>query len=129
MSWRIAALAVSLCLVLAGAGAAPEGACKKAEFEAVVDEAAAALRDLNLENDEFLKRAAPFVSDEAIAVFDRKSEDLLTEISTLGQEGAEAKKPDCGLLLELRARMKLLVETQTAKWSYMFDKIETELWK
>lgn len=148
MSWRAAVLAVSLHVALSGAGAAPGGACKKAEFEAVVDDAAAALRDLNLDNkpkfqdklrqlkdkrgwshDQFLELAAPFVSDNEIAVFDRKSADLLTEISSLGQEGAEAKTPDCGLLLELRARMRLLVETQTAKWSYMFDKIEKELWK
>jgi hypothetical protein len=148
MWWRFAVLAVSLHVVVAGAVAAPGGACKKAEFEAVVDDAAAALRDLNLANkprfqdklrqlkdkrgwshDQFLELAAPFVSDDAISVYDRKSEDLLTEISSLGQEGAEAKTPDCGLLLELRARMKLLVETQTAKWSYMFDKIEKELWR
>ena len=37
--------------------------------------------------------------------------------------------PDCALLLELRARMKALVDTQTAKWAYMFEKIETEMWK
>ena len=47
----------------------------------------------------------------------------------VGQEGAAAKTLDCGLLLELRARMKLLVDTQSSKWSYMFGKIEAELWK
>jgi hypothetical protein len=35
--------------------------------------------------------------------------------------------PDCAVLLELRARMKVLVETQTAKWAYMFQKIDAEL--
>ncbi len=30
---------------------------------------------------------------------------------------------------EFRARMKVLVDTQTARWAYMFEKIETELWK
>ena len=47
----------------------------------------------------------------------------------MGQEGATAATPDCAVLLELRACMKVLVDTQSAKWSYMFEKIETELWK
>ena len=127
--------------------AAPAGeVCQKAEFEAVVDEAAAALRDLNLKNkpdfqeklrqlktkrgwtnDQFLKEASPFVRDDKIAVFDQQSDQLLNDISSLGQEGAEAKTPDCALLHELRARMKVLVDTQTAKWSYMFEKLSAAL--
>ena len=67
--------------------------------------------------------------DDKIAEYDQKTDELLTAISTMGQEGASAKTPDCALLLELRARMTVLVETQTSKWSYMFEKIETELWK
>ena len=131
----------------APAPAAPAGdVCQRAEFEAVVDDAAAALRDLNLKNkpdfqeklrqlkdkrrwshDEFLKEAAPFVRDDKIAVFDQDSERLLSDISSLGQEGAEAKTPDCALLHELRARMKVLVDTQAAKWSYMFEKLNAAL--
>ncbi len=139
-----------LLLVMAGqiGEAEAQAACSKADFEAVVDQAAAALRDLNYKNrpefqdrlrqlkdkrgwsnDEFLKEAAPFVRDEEIAVFDRKSEDLLNAISTMGQEGADAKTPDCALLTELRARMAVLVETQRAKWAYMFAKIDAELKK
>ena len=124
-------------------GAAPGTAgqvCAKADFEAVVDEAAGSLRDLNMQNkpafqeklrqlkdkrgwshDEFLKEAAPFVRDDKIAVFDQESEQLLNDISTLGQEGADAATPDCALLVELRSRMKTLVDTQTAKWTYMFE--------
>lgn len=148
MSWR-SALGLLLVGVSMAAGAVmAEDQCKKAEFEAVVDEAAAALRDLNLAkrpafqdklrqlkdkrgwtHDEFIEKAAPFVRDDEISVFDRKSEDLLRTISTMGQEGADAKRPDCALLLELRARMRVLVETQTEKWNYMFSKLETELWK
>lgn len=147
--------AVVAALSLAAAGHAQDGAdapaasaseCTKSEFEAVVDEAAAGLRDLNLKNkpafqeklrqlkdkrgwshDQFMKEAAPFVRDEKIAVFDRRSERLLIDISSLGQEGAEAKTPDCALLLELRARMKVLVQTQTEKWSYMFGKLDKAL--
>ncbi len=47
----------------------------------------------------------------------------------MGQAGADAKTPDCALLLELRARMKVLVDTQNAKWTYMFKKLDTALWE
>jgi hypothetical protein len=127
-------------------GAPSEQQCAKSDFEAVVDDAAAALRDLNLKNkpafqeklrqlkdkrgwthDQFLKEATPYVRDAKIAVFDRDSERLLSDISSQGQEGAEAKTPDCALLLELRARMDVLIKTQTEKWSYMFQKLDAAL--
>lgn len=125
---------------------AAAGVCGKADFEAVVDDAAGALRDLNLQNkpafqeklrqlkdkrgwshDAFLKEAAPYVRDEKIAVYDQESERLLADISTLGQEGADAPTPDCALLADLKSRMQTLVDTQTAKWSYMFQKLEAAL--
>jgi len=131
---------------LAQADAPAAQQCAKAEFEDVVDEAAASLRDLNMKNkpafqeklrelkdkrgwthDQFLKEAAPYVRDAKIAVFDQDSDRLLSDISSLGQEGADAKTPDCALLLELRARMKVLVDTQTAKWTYMFEKLDAAL--
>lgn len=127
-------------------GSVPVAACQRADFEAVVDEAAAALRELNQKNrptfqeklrtlkdkrgwdhDQFLKEALPYVKDEKIEVFDEDSNRLLEEISSQGQEGAAAKTPDCALLEDLRGRMKALVETQTAKWTYMFGKLEREL--
>jgi hypothetical protein len=126
-----------------GAGGA---VCAKADFEAVVDDAAGALRDLNMQNkpafqeklrqlkekrswshDAFLKEAAPFVRDEKIAVYDQESERLLADISTLGQEGADAATPDCALLADLKARMKTLVDTQTEKWTYMSSKLDAAL--
>jgi hypothetical protein len=131
------------------APATPGGAaqvCAKVDFEAVVDDAAGALRDLNMQNkpafqeklrqlkdkrgwshDAFLKEAAPFVRDDKIAVYDQDSERLLTDISTLGQEGADAATPDCALLADLKARMQTLVDTQTAKWTYMFSKLDAAL--
>jgi hypothetical protein len=144
-------LAALLMLSLAVAAHAQEGApatqaCTKADFEAVVDEAAAALRDLNMKNkpafqeklrqlkdkrgwshDQFLQEGTQFVRDDKIAVFDQDSEQLLSDISSQGQEGAEAKTPDCALLTDLRGRMKTLVETQTAKWAYMFQKLDAAL--
>ncbi len=148
---RTISVAALLALPLAAAAHAQDGPpaaqeCAKADFEAVVDEAAAALRDLNLKNkpvfqeklrqlkdkrgwshDQFLKEATPYVRDAKIAVFDQDSERLLSDISSQGQEGAEAKTPDCALLLELRARMKVLVQTQAAKWTYMFQKLDAAL--
>jgi hypothetical protein len=147
---RFAAVIVSLgslaCTIAAPAHAST---CSKGDFEAVVDEAAGALRDLVGENtpafqarlrelkakrkwsdQQFLKEAEPLVRDETIAGFDRKSEDFLVRITTGGQEGASgAGAPDCALLSELRAAMTALVDTQKAKWAYMFDKVEKELRK
>jgi hypothetical protein len=123
-------------------------ACARGDFEAVVDEAAGALRDLARQNtpqfqgklrqlktkrgwsdDRFLQEAEPLVRDEKITDFDRKSEAFLARITSAGQSGSSAAAPDCALLAELHATMKVLVETQKAKWAYMFEKIEGELRK
>lgn len=136
---------VHACILSISAGA---NTCARTEFEAVVDQAAAALRDLNNKNrppfqeklrnlkgkrgwshDEFMKAAAPFVKDEQIDVFDQASGELLETIATMGQEGAEAELPDCARLEELRGHMAKLVETQSAKWDYMFGKLDGELSK
>jgi hypothetical protein len=141
-----------IALMLACAGAsrtvAAEPACSKADFEAVVDEAAAALRTLNYQNtpqfqaklrqlkdkrgwshEQFLLEAAPFVRDDAITGFDQKSEDFLAQITQAGQSQATAAPLNCGLLLELRGSLARLLETQKAKWTYMFEKINAELAK
>ncbi len=144
-------LCLSICVAAAVARAQSEEdasttECVRGDLEEVVDEAGAALRRLNQQNkpkfqdrlrqlkdkrgwshDAFLKNAAPYVRDEAISVYDKRSADLLREISTLGEEGAEARQADCALLIELRARMKVLVKTQNDKWPYMFDKLDKAL--
>jgi hypothetical protein len=118
--------------------------CARADFEATVDAAAASLRELNQQNtptfqsklrllkekrgwshDQFLQEATPFVRDDTIAGFDQQSEEFLLRIQSLGQE--EASAPDCAVLGELRASMQALVETQKAKWTYMFEKIDRVL--
>lgn len=143
--WALVLFALLLVLVREPAEA-QEAGCARGDFEAVVDNAASALRDLNNANrpsfqeklrelkdkngwdhDQFMVAAAPFVRDDAIAVFDTKSQDLLAAIATLGQEGAEAKTPDCAVLAELKGRMQILVETQTEKWTYMFTKLDHAL--
>ena len=140
-------------VLLAHGGAAPRALaqaapCSKADFEAVVDEAAGSLRDLTRQNtpqfqaklrllkekrgwsnDQFMKEAEPFVRDETIAGFDRTSEEFLSRIMHGGQSQAATDKPDCALLTGLRASMQSLVETQKTKWAYMFDKLDKELAK
>lgn len=123
---------------------APE--CTKSDFESVVNEAGAALRDLNHKNtpvfqaklralkdkrswsnDQFLKAAEPFVRDETIVAHDQKSEQLLVRITGGGQSATSAKQADCALLGELRAALRVLVDTQKEKWRYMMAKIDKEL--
>ncbi len=129
------------------APAAP-ATCDKAEFESAVDQAAESLRDLNNKNrpafqaklrqlkekrawndNQFLKEAEPFVKDEKITVYDSKTSELLASIASMGQEGANAPEPNCTVLGELRGLMQVLIGTQTDKWSYMFEKLDTELAK
>jgi hypothetical protein len=148
---RTGILAVAA-LLAALAGATPASAqapqCSRSDFEGVVDEAAGALRKLNQLNtphfqaklrqlkekrgwshDQFLKEAAPLVRDDTITGFDQKSEEFLARITSGGQSGASEAAPDCALLTELRGAMRVLVETQKAKWAYMFAKIDQELTK
>lgn len=146
----LAGIAVLLALPLGAPPAvAQPKACVRADFEAVVDSSAGALRDLNLQNkpafqdklrllrekrgwshDEFMVKAAPFVQDDRIAGLDQQSSDLLGRITAMGQEGTGgAKAPDCALLEELHGHMKALIEAQQAKWAYMFGKLDAELTK
>jgi hypothetical protein len=132
-----------------GVGALAQAAsCSKADFEGVVDEAAATLRDLSRlntpqfqgklrqlkdkrgwSNDQFIKEAEPLVRDDTIAGYDKKSEQFLARITSGGQSQAATDKPDCALLAELHASMQALVETQRSKWAYMFEKLDKELAK
>jgi hypothetical protein len=144
-----AVAALLLAVVGAARLASPQTpTCAKSDFEAVVNEAGAALRDLNQQNtplfqsklrqlkdkrswsnDEFLKEAEPLVRDEAITGYDKKSEELVARITGAGQSEPAPAAPDCALLAGLRSDLKALVETQQAKWAHMFGKIDTELAK
>jgi hypothetical protein len=141
-------LAGLLVLASATAAFAQAAACTRQEFESVVDDAAAALRDLNQKNrlafqeklrllreqrgwsqDQFMAEASAYVQDDRIAEFDQTSAELLVKLNSAGEAGTNAATPDCNLLQELRATMKALVDTQTAKWVYMFQKIDAALKK
>ena len=126
--------------------ARPSVACAKTDFEAVVNEAGAALRDLNQQNTPlFPGQAAPAQGQaqleqrpvpegggalrarRGIVGYDQKSEELLTRITGGGQVGG-GPAPDC-TLSGLGGALKVLVETQKAKWTYMFAKLDKELAK
>ncbi|MDX2307310.1 MAG: hypothetical protein NW216_03630 [Hyphomicrobium sp.] len=134
----------------AGSGPVPSagGTCAKTDFEVAVDGAAETLRELNQKNkpqfqdklrhlkdkrgwspDQFLKEAAPFAKDAEIDAFDKKTSDLLSLITAMGEEGSASASPDCTMLATLQGHMAALVETQNAKWAYMFQKIDAELAK
>jgi len=148
MEWRALLVGMAVLLAWPQLSAAQAPQCLRSEFEAVVDEAAAQLRALNQANrprfqdklrelkdkrgwshSQFLADGAEFVRDDTIATYDQRTEDLLTRISSGGEAGAAAKNPDCNALTELRGRMRELVDTQQAKWAYMFDKIAQALQK
>jgi hypothetical protein len=153
---RARACAVAVALLVQGvagsafAQTAPSaGQCAKADFEALVNAAGAALRELaqqntpvfqgklrqlkekrSWSNDEFLKQAEPLVRDETIAGYDKTSEELVIRITGGGNQGeTAAAAPDCTLLASLQADLKLLVETQKAKWTHMLAKVDAELGK
>ena len=96
----IGVLSCAAALTSAAAGSS----CAKADFEAVVDEAAGSLRDLNTANkpkfqdklrqlkdkrhwahEQFIKEAAPFVADDKITTYDQQSNALLEKIASGGE--------------------------------------------
>jgi hypothetical protein len=145
---RVARIVVGLVGLVLAVSPVRAGDCQKADFESVVDVAAGSLRDLNAANrppfqdklrllkerrgwthEQFVKAAEPFVRDDVIIAYDIKSNNLLARIAAGGEAGAAAATPDCVMLSNLQASMKVLVETQTAKWAYMTAKIDAELAK
>ena len=121
-----------------------QATCERTEFETVVTSAADALRAITQQNsppfqaklralkdkrgwshEQFMAEGARFVRDDKITAFDEKSGDLLARINDAG--GGAPSQGNCAQLADLKANMAALVEIQTAKWSYMFANIDTEL--
>ena len=136
--------------VAASAQTAPPSSatCPRSDFEAVVDDAAEALRTLTQKNspafqaklrqlkdkrgwshEQFLAEGARFVRDDKIAEFEDQSGNLLARINGAGTETSARDATDCKRLAELRADMAALVDIQTAKWAYMFTNIDAALGK
>ena len=140
------ALLAGIAACIAAAASGQPVTCTRAELESAVTEAARALGALTEKNtapfqaklrslkdkrgwshDQFMTEAAPFVQDDRIAEIDARSGELLDRINSVSVAGSSARVPDCALLAQLRATMATLVETQAAKWAYMFQKLDAEL--
>jgi hypothetical protein len=126
---------------------AAEPGCAKAEFEAVVAEAAGRLRELALVNRPvadtrlrelkskrgwgdaaFLAAAGPLVNDARTAELDRASQELLERMRA-ASEGEGTATADCSLLSSLRDKLASVVAMQTEKWAHIRDNIEEALRK
>ena len=141
---RLLSLATLLaCAPLGAALAAPS--CTPETFGAAVDAAGAALRGYNSEAQPRLKKklaalkdkkgwndartdeeTRELLYDERIATLDRRADELLTKIDTLGRPEPSAK-PDCGNLGELEASGQELLSVMREKSAYIDAKIEREL--
>ena len=140
--------ATAFAALLTGPLATPAHAetCSRAQFEAVVDEAGSALRQINGQNKpafqarlrtlrekqqwseaEFRANAVPFVQDAEITAFDDRIRNRLIEITTLGSDDETSGPPDCALLEKLRSALDDLVATLEAKWAHMFAKLDRAL--
>jgi hypothetical protein len=119
--------------------------CEKSQFEAVVADASNALRDLTAQNkplfqeklrglkdkrgwtyDEFVKEAAPIVTDDKVTALDQTSAELLQKINRMGEAGVTDTAANCALLGDLKSTMTSLAATQTEKWTYLFGKLDAE---
>ncbi len=144
MACIFAATATALLSMIADLKAAKS--CAKSDFEQVVDQAALALGTLNAKrrpvfqnrlrqlkakrrwsHAEFIKQGTSLVQNERISQFNEKIGELLAKITSKGEQGAAAPKPDCKLLLELQGTMKSLVQVQTKKWDFMFRQLDKAL--
>ena len=118
--------------------------CPAEQFGAAVDQSGAALRAYNAEAQPRLKerisvlkskkgwpdegyeeKAYDYLQDDRMAGFDTRSNDLLTKIDTLGQQG-EKGGADCAALDDLKAAGGELLGVMKAKSAYMLERIDKE---
>lgn len=145
----VAPLAGWLAIALSdGVHAQTPATCARADFEAVVDDAGEALRQLTQKNspqfqaklralkekrgwsnEQFMAEGTRFVRDDKIAALEDKSSNLLAKINDAGGEAGNAQAVDCKRLDALRSDLAALVAIQQEKWTYMFTNIEVELSK
>jgi hypothetical protein len=130
-----------LALLAGGPDEGHANTCPRAEFEKVVDQASATLVELTQKNtplfqaklrqlkdkrgwstEQLVREGAPFVRDETIQKYDEAAQTLLQRINN--PDGSAA---DCATLAGLRGALKELIETQTAKWTYMLGKVDKAL--
>lgn len=139
---RLLILGVAVLAQLAGPVASHAASCAREDFARAVDQAGAALRQLNADNAPRLRAkmrelkdargwpdagsedsALAAVQDERMAQLDRQANDLLAKLDTLGTVDPD-KEPDCSRLQELTATSLELQATVKAKTAYTLAKLD-----
>ena len=134
----VAAASAMLAMLSTGHAAS----CTREDFAQAVDQAGAALRQLNADNAPrlrskmralkdargwpdagFEEQAMGAVQDERMAALDLQANDLLAKIDTLGTIDL-GKEPDCAKLQELAAASLELQATVKAKAAYTLAKLD-----
>jgi|SoiMethySBSTD1v2_1073268.scaffolds.fasta_scaffold19637_6 hypothetical protein len=134
----VAAASAMLAMLSTGHAAS----CAREDFAQAVDQAGAALRQLNADNAPrlrskmralkdargwpdagFEEQAMGAVQDERMAALDLQANDLLAKIDTLGTIDL-GKEPDCAKLQELAAASLELQATVKAKAAYTLAKLD-----
>lgn len=138
------AMLMALTLVMAMGTQARAATCPAEKFGQAVDQSGASLRAFNAEaqpklnerikalkikkgwpEEGYEEQAYDFLQDDHIVTFDKRSNDLLSKIDSLGQQG-EKGGADCATLDELRAAGAELLGVMKAKSSYMLERIDSE---
>lgn len=141
MRWLFVVV-VAVLAQLAGLAAGQAASCAKEDFGQAVDQAGAALRQLNADNAPRLRTkmralkdargwpdagfedtALAAVQDERMAALDLQANDLLAKLDTLGTVDLD-KGPDCARLQELAATSLELQATVKAKAAYTLAKLD-----
>lgn len=145
MRQRLRPWLLTLVALMASAPAALAQTCQKQDFAKAVDEAGAALRKFNLEQQPKLNaklealrttkgwkksdsedKAMEYLQDGRIAELDTQANGLLTKIDGLSR-AQHGKAPDCAQLGELKAAGVELLAVMKAKSSYTLEKIDIEI--
>ena len=126
-----------LFLILVGGQEAQAQNCTSADFGAVVDQTAQALRDLNRTGSKRYQTkltelrekrgasAAEELQDETTAGFDREIESLVTQLDVISQ--TPNSKINCEKLDELKRGRDRLLTVMSQKSGYLLAKIESKL--
>ena len=137
-------LALAVCAALLAMSPARAATCPPDQFAAAVDQSGASLRSFNGEaqpklnerikalkakkgwpDEGYEEKAYDYLQDQRIAEFDTRSNDLLSKIDMLGQQG-EKGGAECPSLDELKAAGGELLGVMKAKSAYMIERIDAE---
>jgi hypothetical protein len=140
MQWLVVLGVMTLAQLVSGVGLA--ASCTREEFAHAVDQAGAALRQINADNAPrlrakmrqlkdargwpdagFEEKAYEALQDERMAQLDAQANDLLSRLDQLGTVDP-GREPDCAKLQELSAASLELQATVKAKAAYTLAKLD-----